>query len=79
MEEGEFPMPLTTTSTLVGFPDANSTGVRDGVTLRQVGNMTVTTLGAIISGLEMEPCGLRRIMSRFATARSSMKVAGTAS
>ena len=25
-------MPVTTTSTLAGFPDANSTGVRDGVT-----------------------------------------------
>jgi hypothetical protein len=67
MEEGEFPMPLTTTSTLVGFPDANSTGVRDGVTLRQVGNMTVTTPGAIISGLEIH--GTLRIEADNVTVR----------
>src|SRR4051794_28801700 len=47
------PMALTTSSTLAGFPDAQSTGVRDGVTLTQVGDMTVTTPGAVISGLEI--------------------------
>jgi hypothetical protein len=60
-------MPLTTTSTLVGFPDANSTGVRDGVTLRQVGDMTVTTPGAIISGLEIH--GTLRIEADNVTVR----------
>ena len=51
--EGNRTMPLTTTATLEGFPDAQSTGVRAGVTLRQVGDMTVTTPGAVISGLEI--------------------------
>jgi nitrous oxidase accessory protein NosD len=51
--EGNRTMPLTTTVTLEGFPDAQSTGVRAGVTLRQVGDMTVTTPGAVISGLEI--------------------------
>ena len=46
-------MPVSPTSTLLGFPDAQSTGVRDGVALRQVGGMTVTTDGAVISGLEI--------------------------
>ena len=46
-------MSVSPDSTLVGFPDAQSTGVRDGVTLKQVGNMTVTTPGAVISGLEI--------------------------
>jgi hypothetical protein len=34
-------MPLTSILTLAGFPDAQSTGVRDGVTLKVVGDMTI--------------------------------------
>jgi Ca2+-binding RTX toxin-like protein len=60
-------MPLTTTSTLVGFPDAQSTGVRDGVTLKQVGDMVVTTAGAVISGLEIH--GTLRIEADNVTVR----------
>jgi hypothetical protein len=60
-------MPLTTTSTLVGFPDAQSTGVRDGVTLKQVGDMVVTTAGAVISGLEVH--GTLRIEADNVTVR----------
>ena len=60
-------MPLTTTSTLAGFPDAQSTGVRDGVTLRVVGDMTVTTPGAVISGLEIH--GTLRIEADNVTVR----------
>ena len=60
-------MPLSSTSTLAGFPDAQSTGVRDGVTLRQVGDMTVTTPGAVISGLEIH--GTLRIEADNVTVR----------
>lgn len=46
-------MPYDTTTTLKGFPDASSTGVRAGVTLKQAGDMVITTPGAVISGLEI--------------------------
>jgi hypothetical protein len=36
-------MPLTTTSILADFRNAQSTGVRDSVALRYVGDMKVTT------------------------------------
>jgi hypothetical protein len=52
---------------VAGFPDGNSTGVREGVTLRQVGDMTVTTPGAIISGLEIH--GTLRIEADNVTVR----------
>jgi hypothetical protein len=49
------------------WPNANSTGVRDGVTLTRVGDMTVTTPGAVISGLEIH--GTLRIEADSVTVR----------
>ena len=46
-------MPLDLTATLQGFPDADSTGVRAGVNLKQVGGFTVTEDNAVISGLDI--------------------------
>ncbi|WP_172123509.1 MULTISPECIES: M10 family metallopeptidase C-terminal domain-containing protein [unclassified Devosia] len=46
-------MPLDLTRTLQGFPDADSTGVRSGVNLKQVGGFTVTEDNAVISGLDI--------------------------
>ncbi|MBU1336438.1 MAG: M10 family metallopeptidase C-terminal domain-containing protein [Alphaproteobacteria bacterium] len=46
-------MPLNSTTILQGFPDADSTGVRSGVTLTSVGNLTITQDNAVISGLEI--------------------------
>ena len=60
-------MTLTTSATLAGFPDAQNTGVRDGVTLTVVGDMTVTTPGAVISGLEIH--GTLRIEADNVTVR----------
>src|SRR5262249_42750985 len=54
-------------SILAGFPDAQNTGVRDGVTLKVVGDMTVTTPGAVISGLEIH--GTLRIEADNVTVR----------
>ena len=60
-------MPLTSMSTLVGFPDAKSTGVRDGVTLKVVGDVTITTPGVVITGLEIH--GTLRIEADNVTVR----------
>ncbi|MGL3107823.1 Ig-like domain-containing protein [Bradyrhizobium sp. BR 1432] len=35
------------------FPDASTTGVRDGVTLKPSGDITITTAGAVVSGLDI--------------------------
>src|SRR5882724_405945 len=35
------------------FPDASTTGVRDGVTLKPSGGITISTAGAVISGLDI--------------------------
>jgi Right handed beta helix region/RTX calcium-binding nonapeptide repeat (4 copies) len=40
-------------ATLGGFPDADSTGVRPGVTLTPVGETVITTDGTVVSGLEV--------------------------
>ncbi|MGV7217091.1 Ig-like domain-containing protein [Bradyrhizobium sp. UFLA05-112] len=42
----------TGTST-TGFPDASTTGVRDGVTLKPSGDITISTAGAVVSGLDI--------------------------
>ncbi|MCO6049125.1 right-handed parallel beta-helix repeat-containing protein [Mesorhizobium sp. RP14(2022)] len=46
-------MPLSSTATLAGFPEASTTGVRPGTTLKTVDDLVVTTPGAVISGLEI--------------------------
>ena len=46
--------PSTPTSTLVGFPDAKSTGVPDGVTLTASGDVNVTKAGTIIDALDVK-------------------------
>jgi Ca2+-binding RTX toxin-like protein len=51
----EVSMPVSTTQTLTGFPDAKSTGVPDGVTLKpSTGDITVTTPGAVINALDVK-------------------------
>src|SRR6478735_528138 len=47
-------MPLTSASTLVGFPDAKSTGLPDGVTLTASGDVNVTKAGTVIDALDVK-------------------------
>ena len=35
------------------FPNASTTGVRDGVTLTPSGSITINTAGAVVSGLDI--------------------------
>jgi Big-like domain-containing protein len=42
-----------TTGAPSSFPDASTTGVRDGVTLKASGGMVINTAGAVISGLDI--------------------------
>ena len=46
-------MAMSSTTTLTGYPDANSTGVPDGVTLTGSGDINVTTAGAVINALDV--------------------------
>ena len=41
-------------TTLPGFPDASTTGVKAGVTLKSSGSITVNTPGTVISGLDIK-------------------------
>ncbi|WP_027169828.1 Ig-like domain-containing protein [Mesorhizobium sp. WSM3224] len=44
---------VASSSTTSGFPNASTTGVRDGVTLTPSGDVTINTAGAVVSGLDI--------------------------
>ena len=47
-------MSINSSQTLAGYPDAKSTGIRDGVNLKQVsGGMVISQSNVVIEGLEI--------------------------